>query len=69
MHYIYIILFVYSAFISTAFSKNGDLYMHGEIVAEPCVLNLNSKYQIIDIGNVIKKLYTFTLEQLDIHLQ
>ncbi|MEQ4896856.1 fimbrial protein [Proteus vulgaris] len=61
MHYIYLILFVYSAFISTAFSKNGDLYMHGEIVAEPCVLNLNSKYQIIDIGNVIKKtLYLHT---------
>ncbi|MFW0928306.1 MULTISPECIES: fimbrial protein [unclassified Providencia] len=61
MYYIYIIFFLYSAFISTTFSRNGDLYIHGEVVSEPCVLNLNSRNQTIEIGNVIKKtLYLHT---------
>ncbi|EKT57784.1 fimbrial protein [Providencia rettgeri] len=55
MHYCLTIFFILAVIQNClASNTNGDIFMHGILVEEPCSLNINSTNQTVNLGNVIK---------------
>lgn len=52
----FIILFLSAFYNHDAMALNGEIYLHGELVEDPCIINMASATQTVTFGNVIKKM-------------